>query len=401
APIDLYAYCRYVDKGNSKSNHSILIPFNSINEWQSFINAAPLGDADIYFARCIRGGAVNLPANYGSAPVTNQCATVTSTPNPQQVVAPYHRPVNNSWTSGAVTYSCQSADGTVFSETVVGIYTGVVATDGDGSIGWTLDPTQGGIQTNYNGVCGASAGGAGASAAPTSGLCHVGVASAVAMDTTGKTYNWTCAGGSSGGTTASCQTPYVAASCTPSAVANGTVGAAPSCTITCNSGYTLGSDNQSCVPNNICATGGNGIYQCQQGTASNTVFNGVIGQNSYGTYTWNCAYNSQVQNCSFSIPACFDEYGSQYYCGRWIPPGPTCNPASVTNGTVNADCSITCNSGYTLSGNSCVQQTCGTFAYTQSCIQPVGWTSPYSGWVDCDYDNCGNIIQCYPDQGCS
>jgi hypothetical protein len=42
------------------------------------------------------------------------------------------------------------------------------------------------------------------------------------------------------------------------------------------------------------------------------------------------------------------------------PPSPSCTPASVANGTVAAapGCAITCNSGYTLSGTTCVASTC-------------------------------------------
>ena len=37
-----------------------------------------------------------------------------------------------------------------------------------------------------------------------------------------------------------------------------------------------------------------------------------------------------------------------------------CNPVSVSNGTVNAQtCAITCTSGYTLSGNTCIAPTSG------------------------------------------
>ncbi|MBV8060782.1 MAG: hypothetical protein JO253_04570 [Alphaproteobacteria bacterium] len=50
------------------------------------------------------------------------------------------------------------------------------------------------------------------------------------------------------------------------------------------------------------------------------------------------------------------------YTGGGVPPS-SCSPSTVTNGTVNGDCSITCNSGYTLSsdGQSCVSD-CGTTA---------------------------------------
>ncbi|MBV8646011.1 hypothetical protein, partial [Paludibacterium sp.] len=344
---------------------------------------------------CIRGGLVNLPAIYGTVGATNQCETVTSTPNPQQVLSPYHRPAFNSWTSPTVTYSCASPDGTAFTETVTGSYIGAVATDGDPSIGWTLDPTRGGISTVFDGVCGAAAGGTGASTAPTTGLCHVGVPSTITLDTTNNLFTWSCAAGSGGGTPAACQTPYSPSGCSPATVANGTVGSSPTCTVTCDSGYALSADGKSCTAS--CPApytmechvtgfddGSNGgkstTCQCSnaycgtaQGEASGTApssnlcLNGstpTVSVNA-GNWTWSCGFKQQ---CNAPV---------------------LCNPSSVANGTVNADCSITCDSGYNLSGDG---KSC-------SAADPVGCCSScpdYGTSIGCIYfpstlSNCPTI----------
>ncbi len=201
--IDAHGYCRYVHNGsNSKTP---FVPFNTVEEWAAFIRSDYVADAAnaVTLQHCSRGGQVVIPPKFGLDPRDNQCQSITS---PAQSVTMPYAPYPPSPMTTAATYSCVAADGTPFAQTAVATIGGADSAVGEpnnaGVVGWTVTN----MSYAYNGVCGVPNGVA-ARTAPSSGLCHVGAASAVAQ--TGMSWTWTCAGGRGGGRAASCSAPMI------------------------------------------------------------------------------------------------------------------------------------------------------------------------------------------------
>jgi len=97
---------------------------------------------------------------------------------------------------------------------------------------------------------------------------------------------------------------------------------------------------------------------------------------------------------SCGTPTGYTCYGGACPPPPVVTPPPTsssssCTPSSVANGTVNGDCSITCDSGYTLNGTTCQLSYCAPGTVFSSCglqtYQCVG--GPNNGVT---YDDCGN-----------
>lgn len=222
-PIDAFGLCRYV---YNNSNNSIFIPVNTQKEWGAFIQYAP---TNVHAYGCSRGGAITVPSVFGSNAQANQCTTLIG--STQTITAPYapysnasrdpstlliSMPPTYTASSQPITYSCQSADSTVFSETAVAVLTGKDSRDDESAqttgktvllsnlpVGWTISN----VLYTYDGVCG-NANGKELASPPTaaSDLCHVGVSSEVTQDSETGKWSWTCSAGNGGGTQASCGT---------------------------------------------------------------------------------------------------------------------------------------------------------------------------------------------------
>jgi hypothetical protein len=231
----------------------------------------------------------------------------------------------------------------------------------------------------------------------------------------------------SGGTACPVTTACSASTCSPSAVTNGTVAAYPSCAITCNSGYVQ--SGSSCVPSsggliNDCCDGSGWGYECTTATYANdpSCSSASIGGGppacwtAYG-YNYDIAYINDGCNsyapgydetitCGASGSCCT---GTEYYahdcsastcsgktcsdsCGNLYAGTKscsTCSPSSVTNGTVNqSTCAIACNSGYTLSGSSCVASP------TPACLKSVGSSDINIGDSDVLMWSCQYVSSC-------
>lgn len=189
--VDAYGYCRYVGNAGDKPE---FIPFGDEDEWHSYLSNHP---PSVYLIQCTRGGAIAVPPNFGKDGATNQC---TGLPPLQNIIVPY-KPANvpSSFTGPPITYNCTAADGTPFTETATATLEPHDSGYGpDPALGWTFSK----ILYDYNAVCGPAKGVA-SNAAPTSGLCSVGVASAVIG--TGP-YQWICSSGNGGGKNVTCST---------------------------------------------------------------------------------------------------------------------------------------------------------------------------------------------------
>jgi hypothetical protein len=187
--IDAFGYCRYVRNDGSEP---LFVPFGSEEEWRAFQTNHP---ASASLSDCARGGAVIVPPNFGHDGASNQCVTP---PPPQAIFAPY-KPANaaDDYTAPIITYNCSAADGAAFTETAAATLTGHDSGYGPNyDIGWSFSK----ILYKYDGQCG-PAKGIPTPTAPTSGLCRVGVPSAVIG--TGP-FTWICASGTGGGKNASC-----------------------------------------------------------------------------------------------------------------------------------------------------------------------------------------------------
>ena len=125
--------------------------------------------------------------------------------------------------------------------------------------------------------------------------------------------------------------------------------------------------------------GSNGTWQVQPGATCGI---GVCEHFTPGGSTGPCVLGSEAQ---------YDECGNyvgSFNCGAPPPPpsNPSCTPPSVANGTVNADCSITCNSGYTLNGTTCQISYCAPGTLYSSCsLQTYQCKDTLV-----TYDDCGN-----------
>ncbi|MBV8060976.1 MAG: hypothetical protein JO126_02710 [Alphaproteobacteria bacterium] len=353
--IDLYGICRYVDKSNTHNTNSIVIPFKDYNGWNSFTHIAPQNDKDLHMDMCIRGGKVTtLPAVFAGDPRNMLCnnAILNSATLP---TAPYRRyAANSTWISTpTVSYSCRSADGTPFTETVIGTYSGGMASDPASSTlpasanqptTWTLS----GITTSFPGQCGGAAG-VSVRAAPTTGLCHVGVPSSVSA--ANNLFTWTCSGGSDGTNTTSCSAPVIIdAAC---GISNtGDFLTAPTGNL-CSDGSlpavtgtgpwfwtclgTNGGNNASCTANktvNGACGAANGVAVssapannlCSVGTPS-----GISGS---GPWTWSCAgqYGGPTAFCNAPVAVINGTCGSSN--GGTFANAPStnlCNSGTATN----------------------------------------------------------------------
>ena len=163
-------------------------------------------------------------------------------------------------------------------------------------------------------------------------VANYGTGSCAACVATPNSCDALCGGGSGYDSCGnSCQNNSTCAACNPATVANGNVNP-QTCAVTCDDNYILGQDasgNPTCT------------YQDPCGTVAHGSTNG------WPTCTITCD------------PGYINEGSTSSFNGGFCGPGTnTCSPASVTNGSVNANtCAITCNSGYTLSGSSCVSST--------------------------------------------
>lgn len=198
SPIDAYGYCRYV---NNNFDSPILVPYRTKDEWLSFINHHP---DKVELVHCSRGGTVLIPPNFGSDQRANQCA---SNPAAQAVTVPYkpYPPAATLTKDAPRPFSCQSSDGTAFSETAVAQLEGIDSAVGEpnaGVVGWKIND----VLYTYDGVCGDMNGTQGQTAPGGTSLCHVGVASDVTSTTSNgvPVWAWTCSGGNGGGNIASC-----------------------------------------------------------------------------------------------------------------------------------------------------------------------------------------------------
>lgn len=264
----------------------------------------------------------------------------------------------------------------------------------------------------------------------------------------GNNRTWSCQG-SNGGSTASCSLNNGACpTCNPSTVANGTVADYPGCSITCDAGYTLSGSScvasSSCV-NYMCSTGKrtasahkptdptecdgavpspNPNHSCCNGmgcTASCGIQYKTIPNGSYTNFQCDITCNSGYTlsggscvavvngSCGSSVGTCTagslqggvlsnsacpetntwtcagSNGGSNASCSATTA-CPSCSPSTVANGTVGAypSCAITCNSGYTLSGNSCVPvpscDSCTELLVNGSCVARCldDFTIPYT-----------------------
>jgi hypothetical protein len=189
--IDAFGFCRYVDNSGDVPGFA---PFSFEEEWRAYLTNHPAG---IQLTQCSRGGAIKVPPNFGQEGGANQCVTL---PVLQAIVAPYKRLTQPAeFTAPPISYVCKSADGAEFTETAVA--TLVPHDSGYGpsdDIGWRFSK----ILYSYDGMCG-SAQGVTTKTAPTSGLCHVGVPSAVIGL---GPFQWVCASGTGGGHNRTCGT---------------------------------------------------------------------------------------------------------------------------------------------------------------------------------------------------
>lgn len=187
--IDAFGYCRYVGNGGAEP---LFVPFGSEEEWRAYLTNHP---STAYLIQCTRGGALAVPPNFGHDGASNQCVTL---PPLQSIVTPY-KPANvaGNFTAPPVTYTCRAADGTEFSETATATLTSHDSGYGPSDdIGWSFAK----ILYKYDGMCGPAKGVA-TKTAPTEGLCHVGVPSAVIGV---GPFTWICAGGTGGGRNVTC-----------------------------------------------------------------------------------------------------------------------------------------------------------------------------------------------------
>jgi hypothetical protein len=107
-----------------------------------------------------------------------------------------------------------------------------------------------------------------------------------------------------------------------------------------------------------------------------------------GAFGMNCTYSNGVSNC---LNGGFGLGGG--YSMPYTVAASTCNPSSVTNGTVNqSNCTITCNSGYTLSGSSCV----AVQAPVGECCSQWGYSCTFTGYSDkaCTQKTGGGSPEC-------
>jgi hypothetical protein len=231
--IDAWNYCRYVD---NTGGNSIFVPFNSYAEWIAFINNKP---GYINLVTCSRPGTLPIPDDYPTYP--NGTPNPFYDPNyacdaPQTANAnmPYSR-TGLTVRAAPVQFTCNvpgQCDSSVppncganqqWTETATATFTAGAASDGSGaSSGWALsnvayagNPPVPSPPNANNGQCG-SASGVQVSSAPTSGLCSVGMASAMAGSGSGP-YTWTCSG-VDGGQPMPCSTS-MSASCGPATTA--------------------------------------------------------------------------------------------------------------------------------------------------------------------------------------
>ena len=189
--IDAFGYCRYVGNGGDKVQ---FVPFGSDEEWHAYLtNHAP----DVYLTQCSRGGNLQMPPNFGSDGVTNQCFT---TPPVQMTYAPY-KPANQpgGFNTQPITYECKAKDGTPFTETAVATMEAHDSGYGPSDdLGWKITS----VRYAYNGVCG-PAKGVDTKTAPTEGLCSVGVPGQVIGI---GPFQWICTSGNGGGKNITCST---------------------------------------------------------------------------------------------------------------------------------------------------------------------------------------------------
>lgn len=189
--IDAFGYCRYLGNGGPAT---LFVPFGDVDEWHAYLTNHP---STVYLIQCSRGGTLIMPANFGKDGASNMCA---GPPAAQSIVVPY-QPANvpGDFMPPPIIYTCHSADGTEFNETVTARLTSHDSGYGPSDdIGWTYSK----VLYKYDGVCGAARG-VPVSVAPTKNLCHVGMANGVIGS---GPYTWICMGGTGGGKNASCST---------------------------------------------------------------------------------------------------------------------------------------------------------------------------------------------------
>lgn len=181
--------------------------------------------------------------------------------------------------------------------------------------------------------------------------------------------------------------------CSATAPANGTLSGAPLCQITCNAGYTL--SGNSCVPTAACSnpvwTEVSGAANTPDGGECSSISSNPPFGSSWATPGSGC---TTIGDTASWGPTSYCSAGLvpyvQLHCACTSTPS-ACSPNSVSNGTVAADCSISCNSGYTLSGGICVlnSPTCSWQPYPDTCTTPFNdgiWYYQHGGvnWIEVD-----------------
>ncbi|MBV8060954.1 MAG: hypothetical protein JO253_05470, partial [Alphaproteobacteria bacterium] len=250
------------------------------------------------------------------------------------------------------------------------------------SASWTVDTGTSTIL--YNGQCGTAAGQA-AATPPTQNLCKVGVATTVLPNTSGGGYNWTCLGGTDPASSiASCQTAVGADAACGSANQSSVATVPTSNLCTAGTASAVNGANPwtwTCTgPSNnpVSCTTTALPYTCTRYrmmcTRSGPLH--LVGRTTYYSAVDDTLGSASVvcTNASpgYDGPVAQGDVGYDTYtvcnCQNNCGP-PACVVTSISNGTVNSDCSIACNSGYTLSsdGKSC-NQSCATTSVTNGTV---------------------------------